>query len=287
MNKLNKELIEAKKKIVKLEKKIKSMDKKKRLLQDKIHLYFDSELHNTTDAEDFIVNYYWQHDATYSSEFYTSPIKQQYTKDMLSKIVKKSEVSTKRAMDAGCGNGMYTEHLASIFDDVVGLDLSKQRIERNIAANKFENITYMSENFITCEDEKLGKFDFIFASDLNMYTSKRYLRSIFESLIGLLNDNGVLLMRESITLKGEREYKSYRYVAHYRNKEFYKQGIYKKHFVKSYRDASYNLPHLNKYFSIFPKDYKKIEKRPLKLDKIVKNYISDDTPSCYYYVYKK
>lgn len=273
-----------KNKITKIQIKEDKLEKEKKYLKDKIHLYFDSKI-DTRESEAYIVNHFWQN-ATYSSEFYTSKLKQDYTKLLLSKIIKKYCINFNRAIDIGCGNGMYTEHLATIFDSCVGLDLSKSRIKENQQKNKFDNIKYLSENFITCKSDALGKFDFIFASDLGMYSDEKHHQKMFEALLGLLSKDGILVTRESTRINGHIENKSYNYVAYYKNKDYYKKGIYKKYFIKSYRDCSYNIPHLNKYFSIFPDKKDKLDNKPFKLNKIVKKYISKDMGSSHYYIYK-
>lgn len=286
MDKLNKKLIKAKQRLVKIENKKLLIEDEIKYLKDKIHLYFDSSIYDTSKAEEYIINYFWQN-ATYSSDFYTSVLKQNYTKLRLSKIAKKYTKSKNRALDVGCGNGLYTEYLASIFSKCVGLDLSVARIKKNIKNNNIENVQYIAENFITCDTNKLGKFDFIFATDLGMYSDEKYHKSTFEALLNLLEDDGILVTRESTSLKGDRSYKSSNYVAYYRNKKYYQKGIYKNNFLKSYRDSSYNIKHLNKYFSIF-KDVKlEVEKNPLLLDKIVKKYVDRDFGSGHYYIYKR
>lgn len=285
MNKLNKELIDAKKRIEEIKTLQEELEKECTILKDKIHLYFDSSKFDTSDSEEYIINYFWQN-ATYPSEFYTSVLKQNYTKMRLSQIVKEHVSNNFRALDVGCGNGLYTEHLASMFEKVVGLDLSLARIQKNIENNKFKNIVYLSENFITYTTEKLGKFDLIFASDLGMYSQKKYLNKTFKALLNLLTENGILLTRESTSIKGNRSSKSYNYVAYYRNKEYYKKGIYKDYFIKSYRDCSYNISQLNKYFSIYPNYKEEVENNPFLLNKIVKEFIDKDLGSSHYYIYK-
>jgi predicted TPR repeat methyltransferase len=285
VDELNKELIDAKKRIVEIKSLQEELEKESTSLKNKIHLYFDSSKFDTSDTEEYIINYFWQN-ATYSSEFYTSVLKQNYTKMRLSQIVKKYVSNNSRALDVGCGSGLYTEHLATIFEKVVGLDLSQARIEKNIKDNKFKNIVYLSENFITCATEKLGKFNLIFASDLGMYSHKKYLKKTFKALLNLLTEDGILLTRESTSVKGNRSSKSYNYVAYYRNKKYYKKGIYKDNFIKSYRDCSYNIPQLNKYFSIYPSCKEDIENNPFLLNKIVKEFIDEDLGSSHYYVYK-
>lgn len=284
MDKLNQELIDAKKRIVEIKSLQEELEKECATLKNKIHLYFDSSKFDTSDTEEYIINYFWQN-ATYSSEFYTSVLKQNYTKMRLTQIVNTFVKNPFRALDVGCGNGLYSEHLATIFKECVGLDLSQARIEKNIQNNQFQNLNYLSENFITCDTAKLGKFYFIFASDLGMYSHEKYLESTFKALLNLLTEDGILLTRESTSMKGNRSSKSYNYVAYYRNKSYYKKGIYKDYFIQSYRDCSYNIPQLNKYFSIYPNQKEDLENNPFLLNKIVKEFIDDDIGSSHYYVY--
>ncbi len=60
MDKLNKELIKAKKRLDELDLQGKTYenDNEYKFLQDKIHLYFDSS-YDTTKAEKFIINSFW------------------------------------------------------------------------------------------------------------------------------------------------------------------------------------------------------------------------------------
>lgn len=286
MDKLNKELIKAKKRLVKIDREKKSLEDEYIYLQNKIHLYFDSSKYDTCETEEYIINHFWQN-ATYSSDFYSSVLKQNYTKLKLSKMINKYCTNKKRALDVGCGNGMYTQHLSTIFSECVGLDMSVSRIKKNTQNNKLDNVTYIAENFIFCDTKKLGKYNLIFAADLGMYSHKKYHKSTFEALLKLLSNDGILITRESTTLKGDRDYKSSNYVAYYRNKNYYKKGIYKNNFVKSFRDCSYNIKNLDKYFTLYPNDKKKMDKNPLLLDKIVKNNVSRNVGSSHYYIYKR
>lgn len=284
MDDLNKELIAAKKRIVEIKELQEKLEKENIYLKNKIHLYFDSSKFDTSDTEEYVINYFWQN-ATYSSESYTSILRQNYTKMRLTQIINKFVVNKFRTLDVGCGNGLYSEHLATIFKECIGLDLSEARIEKNIKNNKFKNLKYLSENFITCDTQKLGKFNFIFASDLGMYSHEKYLEKTFKALLNLLTEDGILLTRESTSIKGNRSSKSHNYVAYYRNKKYYKKGIYKDHFIKSYRDCSYNIPQLNKYFSIYPNHKEDVENNPSLLNKIVEKFIDKDLGSSHYYVY--
>jgi hypothetical protein len=136
------------------------------------------------------------------------------------------------------------------------------------------------------EKNTLGKFDFIFVGDIFMYTPNKDVKKVFESLLKLLNKNGVLIVRESTMINKESEYKSKSYVAYYRNRDFYTQGIFAKYFQKYYRNHGYNLYHLKKFFTVFKKQKQKIAKNPMKLEKIVPTYIDKYQKSNHFFLYK-
>ena len=59
MDKLNQELIEAKKRLVAIEEEKKALDEEYKFLQDKIHLYFDSDEYNTDETQKYIIGDFW------------------------------------------------------------------------------------------------------------------------------------------------------------------------------------------------------------------------------------
>lgn len=292
MDKLNKELIEIKKKLIKLDKQNKNTTLKYKKLQDKLHLFLDST-YDTIPTEKFIISSFWQDayqnytDGGYiTNDPYISEVRFKYEINKLNLILKKHLHTTNRALDIGCGNGRYTNELAKTFQEVVGLDLSKEQIKKNKSLNTDKNITYLNENFISCDTDKLAKFDFIFVGDIFMYTNDNDIESVFHSLLTLLNKNGLLIVRESCFNIGYENYKSKNYVAYYRNKKYYKSGIFKDTFCKSYRNYGYNLYDLGKYFSVYPNDKNKIKDKIFSLEKIVKKYVNKYTKSSYFFSYK-
>lgn len=202
--------------------------------------------------------------------------------DKLDKFCKNS----KRALDIGCGNGRYTKKFAKRFDEVVGIDLSKKQIKQNQKDNKQKNIQYLNEDFIESNNSELGKFDFIFVGDIFMYTNDKDIEKVFSSLLKLLDKDGLLIVRESVLNIGYEYYKSKNYVAYYRNKEFYINGIFKNQFFKSYQNCGYNLYDLEKYFSVFKEKREQIIKETVLLDKIVKTYISKYLKTSNFFIYK-
>ena len=292
MDSLNKELIDAKKSLMKLDKQNKTSTKKYKFLQDKIHLYFDS-IYDTTEAEKFIIGTFWAKaydvykDGGYiTNDLYVAKARFKYESMKLKKMIKKHCIKQKRALDIGCGDGRYTREFAKDFKEVVGIDLSKKRVEANNSSNSCKNVKYLNENFITMKKDKLGKFDFVFVGDIFMYTTDAEIENVFQSLLKLLKKDGVLIIRESTLIHNEGYWKSKGYVAYYRNVEFYKNGVFKESFKKAYRNYGYSLYYLDKFFNIFPNKRKKILQKPKRVEKIVKKFVDIYKKSSHFYIHK-
>ena len=295
MNKLNKKLIKFKKRMNKIESLQKSLTNEHKLLQDTIHLYFDSKDFNTREAEKFIISDFWSKaydkysDGGYiTNDSYISKVRFKYEINQLNNIIKESSVKKGRALDIGCGNGRYTKKFSKIFKNVVGLDLSKEIVLKNTASNKKSNIAYINNSFMNSEAmDKLGKFDFVFASDPFTYTNDKEIKNIFENLLKLLSPNGILLIRESTHIIGDSENKSTNYVAYYRNYKFYEKGIFEKTFQQTYRDYGYNLYHLNKYFNVNKKEKERVKQNPILLNLIVDKYVDKSLKTCHFFLHKQ
>jgi len=293
MNKLNKELIAAKDKIEKINKKIKKLQKKEKYLSDKIHTYFDSETIDTQDTEEYILNYFWKdaYSKYIDGGFITNDpfvVEHRFAYEIkkLDKIIKKNCINRTRALDIACGNGRYTREFATHFNEVVGIDLSQERIQQNSKENNNQAISYIAENFVTVPKEKLGTFDFIYVGGLFTYLNKE-IDIIYSALLKLLKKDGILILREGVLKFGEGHQKSKNYIAYYKNVNFYTEGIFKKKFYKKYRNYGYNVTHLHKYFNVKKEKIITITKNPLKIEKIVKNHIDNNTRQNYFYLYKK
>lgn len=291
MDKINKEIIEAKLRLHEIEKKKKSLDEEYQLLQDKIHLYFDSPNIDTTEAEKFIISYFWQNaykdykDGGYiTNDEFMSDVRFRYECNLLEKIINENCTKKTRALDIGCGNGRYTKFFANFFDEVVGADLSKPVIEQNIKENELANVSFTCKNVMDLENDK---FDFVFASDMQTYTNDNETQKVFENLISLLKDNNsVLLTRESTRDIGKEAYKSRKYVAYYRNFTYYTENFFAKKFVKLYKNYGYNMYHLNKFFNVHKDSKNEVYKNPMLLEEIVKKHIDPFAKTCYFFVYK-
>ncbi|CAD5126577.1 DgyrCDS14670 [Dimorphilus gyrociliatus] len=55
--------------------------------------------------------------------------------------------SRKLALDVGCGSGQSTECIAPFFENVIGVDISKDQISEGRKNNQFENVEYLVGSF--------------------------------------------------------------------------------------------------------------------------------------------
>jgi len=66
------------------------------------------------------------------------------------------ESDTRRYLDVGCGNGFITEHIAAAFDEVIGIDMERERLEDfrvHANANPKYQIMEMSASNIEFPDD--------------------------------------------------------------------------------------------------------------------------------------
>lgn len=293
MDKLNKELISIKNQLNILSLKKETTSDKYNKLQNKLHLYLDSSKYKTIDTEKYIISDFWSNayknysDGGYiTNDMYLAETRFTYETLKLEKILKKNCKNSIRALDIGCGNGRYSKHFSKLFDEVIGIDLSKQRIEKNTKKNTKKNISYLNENFITMKKDTLGKFDFVFVGDIFMYTCDKNIKDVYSYLLKLLNKDGVLIVRESTLKYGKQDWKSKNYVAYYRNQKFYKTGIFKDNFQKMYKNYGYSLYYLDKYFTTYKDKKNDIRMNPVLLENVVENYVDKYQRSSFFYIYK-
>jgi 2-polyprenyl-3-methyl-5-hydroxy-6-metoxy-1,4-benzoquinol methylase len=293
MDKLNQELIEAKKRLVAIEEEKKALDEEYKFLQDKIHLYFDSDEYDTDETQKYIIGDFWSKayknykDGGYiTNDEYMSKVRFEYEVKELETIINENIKNKSRALDIGCGNGRYTKEFAKLFDNTVGIDLSQERIIQNNQENQNPNINYIYENFMTMQKDALGKFDFVFVGDIFMYTPANDVENVYNNLLKLLNKDGFLVIRESTLIHGNNDWKSKGYVAYYRNVDFYKSGIFEKTFVNLYRNYGYSLYYLDKYFNIFKDAKKDVENNPFLLKEIVPKFVDKSLKSSHFYLHK-
>lgn len=69
-----------------------------------------------------------------------------------------------RAVDLGCGSGRHTSELATVFDEVVGIDLSEPLLAVARAKHADDNITYFHGDLVTYQDADGLGYDLVFSS---------------------------------------------------------------------------------------------------------------------------
>jgi SAM-dependent methyltransferase len=105
----------------------------------------------------------------------------------------------RRALDLGCGLGLFTQRLARCADQVVGIDISSVAIGCAAHRNRFLPNVQMRQGDITELGPELdGRFDLIVAADTIYYLpppiQDHALKTIAERISRLLSPGGVLLL---------------------------------------------------------------------------------------------
>jgi cyclopropane fatty-acyl-phospholipid synthase-like methyltransferase len=290
----NSELIAQKDQYDEITKTIKELQAQKEQLQNSINLYLDSPTFDSSQLQRHIIKRFWQgayskyKDAGYlCNDMESVGIRFNYESRKLKEIISKEVKSTKKALDIGCGDGRYSRVFAGIFDEVVGVDLSTQQIEKNIKENHNNNITYISGDVFEHKDIKGMEFDFIFFGGIMLYSQESQLDKFFLHIINLLTKNGKAIARESVYNNQNSYYKSLNYVAYYRDVEFYSRGIFEKYYEKSYQNSGYHMRDLTKYLSVYKDKKDDIIKNTFLLDDIVKEYINPQIITNYFFQYTR
>jgi 2-polyprenyl-3-methyl-5-hydroxy-6-metoxy-1,4-benzoquinol methylase len=100
-------------------------------------------------------------------------------------VVKKHEV--RRALDYGCGTGLYSRWLASQGIDVTGLDISPQMLEQARQLSRDLEITFTSD----LSQIMLTKFDAIFALSVLEYVDN--VEQLLQAFASATNKGGLLI----------------------------------------------------------------------------------------------
>jgi SAM-dependent methyltransferase len=117
--------------------------------------------------------------------------------DALERMLPKQ--SYRRALDLGCGLGLFTERLARCAEQVVGIDISSVAIgcaaDRNRALT---NVQMRQGDIMHLGAELDGGFDLIVAADIIYYLpppiQDQALKAVAERIARLLSPGGILLL---------------------------------------------------------------------------------------------
>jgi SAM-dependent methyltransferase len=103
-----------------------------------------------------------------------------------------------RALDIGCGLGVLSRMLSSLAGKVLGVDFSRQAIDRAVELSaSTENVRFKQADLLNISELSEGLFDLIVMADTLYYLSPQsdeLFVSIREQLTGLLAPGGILLL---------------------------------------------------------------------------------------------
>jgi SAM-dependent methyltransferase len=105
----------------------------------------------------------------------------------------------RRALDLGCGLGLFTQRLARCADQVVGIDISSVAIGCAAHRNRsLANVQMRQGDITELEPELDDRFDLIVAADTIYYLpppiQDQALKTIAERISRLLSPGGILLL---------------------------------------------------------------------------------------------
>jgi 2-polyprenyl-3-methyl-5-hydroxy-6-metoxy-1,4-benzoquinol methylase len=105
----------------------------------------------------------------------------------------------RRALDLGCGIGLFTERLAQRCDEVVGIDISNSALQYAIRRmHALENVRMQQGDVLALDPELNGAFDLVVIADTIYYLPTPLhdltLHRLVHGLRGLLAANGILMV---------------------------------------------------------------------------------------------
>lgn len=102
----------------------------------------------------------------------------------------------KNSMDAGCGEGFFTQFLLEISDRVTGIDVSSTAIKR-ARVRLGDRAIFICGDIINLDITE--KFDLICCLELLYYLEKKEIHNIIDKFHSLLEDKGKLLISARVT----------------------------------------------------------------------------------------
>lgn len=103
------------------------------------------------------------------------------------------DLSGKRVLDLGCGNGVYTAEIARIADSVVGIEAHEEYLQDAIRLKEEEDIENLE--FKCCKIEELGceeKFDVVIMIEVLEHVSDEY--TILQKIRDCLVEDGYFIL---------------------------------------------------------------------------------------------
>jgi SAM-dependent methyltransferase len=120
-------------------------------------------------------------------------------------------------LDVGCGNGEYTQYIASRCRQVRAFDLSPKLVEQ-ARARGAANIDFRTGDVATLSEHADTIFDAVFVMGVFVTIHGDRFASAVSELAALVRAGGLLITRDSVTAQGDiLRHVNDGYVAHYRS----------------------------------------------------------------------
>jgi 2-polyprenyl-3-methyl-5-hydroxy-6-metoxy-1,4-benzoquinol methylase len=107
-------------------------------------------------------------------------------------------------MEYGCGVGRVTMQLASVFDRVIGMDISKEHLK--IARERSESLGIKNIDFKkiqTISDiDKIGECDFIFSLIVLQHNPPPIIAAIIKKIFYRIKHNGIAMFQVPVNIDG-------------------------------------------------------------------------------------
>jgi 2-polyprenyl-3-methyl-5-hydroxy-6-metoxy-1,4-benzoquinol methylase len=141
------------------------------------------------NAVDFFSQIAVEFDAKYQ---YHTNFKERY--EVWTRTIAKYSNSNYRALDIGCGTGIFTVNLALRNRSAVGIDGSHEMInlcEKRRTQSDLTNIRFLNNDIRALKDTSLGKVDLVICSSVLEYIED--LDTSFELIRSLLENKGIFI----------------------------------------------------------------------------------------------
>lgn len=160
----------------------------------------------------------------FSSSYYDFGVLNFYDHKLEEKIIYKYVATGSACLDLAGGTGRFTNSLINKGCTVTLVDLEDKHIEsarKQFSSDEVECLKMDALEFVNTSNKT---YDFIIVSGLLLFLGKDEAKQLINDLYGMLNDNGILLIRDFLSKKGDIEVNSKVFsntVLYYRSKEFY------------------------------------------------------------------
>lgn len=154
-------------------------------------------------------------------------------------------------LEVGCGGGRWCFYLADKVSHVTGIDISEEMISlcKKTADNKkIENADFITIDFLSLPNNR--KYDLVYFSGVLQYIDDDTIAKILSKLEGLLNNNAVVLSRDTIQEK-QRVEKSGDYPVTYRTQQEYKNLFLKAGYHMVGTMLAYDNPRFSMVVDLF------------------------------------